>query len=190
MPPRNPARALFTEDGLAHRIAYERDQRGWTYEGLAKRMTDAGCAINQSAIYKIEKGKPRRRITVDELVALAKVFDLDVNDLLIPLETLLDKRGRDLVAACLSGLETLEAYEQGLNEDWQRLRAHLEQRPEFRDYVQSRFELIVNPALRESATEVLSWRAGTRFAIELQSVWVIEEEPGFPAEEVDHGQRG
>ncbi len=84
MPPRNTGRSLFSEDALSARVGYERERRGWTYEGLAKRMTDAGCPINQSAIYKIEKGEPRRRITVDELVALSQVFDLPAEELLLP----------------------------------------------------------------------------------------------------------
>ncbi len=86
MPPRNPARSLFSEEALAARIAHERERRGWTYESVAKRMTEAGCPINQSAIYKIEKAEPRRRITVDELVAFSQIFDLSVEDLLVPLD--------------------------------------------------------------------------------------------------------
>lgn len=94
MPPRNASRSLFSEEGLARRIAFERERRGMSYEGLARRMTDAGCAINQSAIYKIEKGTkrksgevgPPRRITVDELVALAEVFETSVEQLLLPQE--------------------------------------------------------------------------------------------------------
>ncbi len=86
MPPRNPARSLFSEEALAARIAHERERRGWTYESVAKRMTEAGCPINQSAIYKIEKAEPRRRITVDELVAFSQIFDMSVEDLLVPLD--------------------------------------------------------------------------------------------------------
>jgi len=84
MPPRNLRRSFSSEVELALRVAYERELRGMTYEGLAKRMTDTGCAINQSGIYKIEKGKPPRRITVDELVAFAMVFETTVDRLLLP----------------------------------------------------------------------------------------------------------
>lgn len=86
MPRPNRARKLTVEDHLARRIAYERERLEMTYEGLAKRMTDHGCAINQSALYKIEKGVPRRRITVAELVALGAVFKIAVEDLLLPPE--------------------------------------------------------------------------------------------------------
>jgi transcriptional regulator with XRE-family HTH domain len=98
VPRPNPPRSLQSEDNLARRIAYERDRRGWTYEGMAKRLTDAGCPIQGSAIYKIEKGNPRRRISVDELVALAKVFDVDTENLLLPLELIAEHDAINLIA--------------------------------------------------------------------------------------------
>ncbi len=107
MPPRNPARSLMSEETLARRLAFERDQRGWTYEGLAKRMTDVGCPINQSAIYKIEKGQPRRRVTVDELVAMSKVFDIDLGDLLVPVEFVLQDHARSLAENMLEAQDGL-----------------------------------------------------------------------------------
>lgn len=86
MPRPNAARLPGAEDDLARRVAYERDKRGWSTEGLAARMTAAGCPIQQSAIWKIENGKPRRRITVDELLAFAEVFGTDITGLLQPPE--------------------------------------------------------------------------------------------------------
>jgi transcriptional regulator with XRE-family HTH domain len=86
MPRPNQPRNVLAEDHLARRIAIERETRGWTYDGLAARMKAAGCPVDQSAIYKIEKGRPRRRITVDEMVALAEVFDVPIQDLLLPPE--------------------------------------------------------------------------------------------------------
>lgn len=82
MPRQNPIRDIRAESDLAQRIAWERERRGWTNEGLASRLTAAGCPIQPSAIYKIEKGDPPRRITVNELVAMANVFGLPVTDLL------------------------------------------------------------------------------------------------------------
>jgi len=82
MPRPNRQRQLYTEQHVAKRIAMEREARDWTYEGLAKRVTDAGCAIQPSAIYKIEKSDPPRRITVTELVAFAQVFGLSVEEML------------------------------------------------------------------------------------------------------------
>ena len=90
MPRPNKRRAVLAEDNLARRIAAERDARGWTNDGLAKRMTDVGCAMTGSAIFKIEKGEPRRRIVVDELVAFASVFGVPISELLVPPEVVAD----------------------------------------------------------------------------------------------------
>lgn len=84
MPRPNKPRDIEAEEVLAERIQFEREQRGWNYESLARRMTGVGCPINQSAIYKIEQSQPRRRITVNELVAFAKVFETTVDQLILP----------------------------------------------------------------------------------------------------------
>jgi transcriptional regulator with XRE-family HTH domain len=98
VPRPNPPRSLQSEENLARRIAYERNRRGWTYEGIAKRLTDIGCPIQGSAIYKIEKGTPRRRISVDELVAFAEVFEVGAADMLIPLELIAEHEALGLIA--------------------------------------------------------------------------------------------
>lgn len=95
----NPPRNVFAEDHLAARITIEREQRGWTLEGLAKRMTDAGCPLAPSAIYKVEQGQPRRRIVVDELVAFSRVFGIPVEQLLLDPELEADQRVIDLLNA-------------------------------------------------------------------------------------------
>lgn len=83
---------LANEDVLARRIAFERKSRNWSPGGLANLMTKAGAPMNQSAIWKIENGKPRRRITVDEAIAFAKVFDVPLDELLTPFGRPADKR--------------------------------------------------------------------------------------------------
>jgi len=95
------------ESNLARRIAHERARTGLSYEGLAKRMTDVGCSIQGSAIYRIEKGDPPRRVNVDELLALAEVFETSAADLLTPME-LIDQQH----AARL--LERIDVAERGL----------------------------------------------------------------------------
>jgi transcriptional regulator with XRE-family HTH domain len=97
VPRPNPPRSLRSESNLARRIAHERDRHGMTYEGLAKRMTDLGCPIQASAIYKIEKSKPPRRITVDELVAFAEVFGVQPEQMLLPPEVVESAVLRDLL---------------------------------------------------------------------------------------------
>jgi transcriptional regulator with XRE-family HTH domain len=91
MPRPNRPRSIASEDNLARRITYERGRRQMSYAGLAQRMTEVGCAIDQSALYKIEKGNPRRRISVDELVALSEVFAVPIDDLLAPPELAAEK---------------------------------------------------------------------------------------------------
>src|SRR3954471_16942436 len=100
MSPRpNRSRGMESEGSLAERIAWERDRRSLSYEALAKLMTDAGCSVQGSAIYRIEKGQPPRRVTVDELVALAEVFGVDrLEDLLEPVELIQQRRAREVAS--------------------------------------------------------------------------------------------
>jgi transcriptional regulator with XRE-family HTH domain len=95
MPKLSPRRALASERNLARRIEHERGKRGWSYDSLAKRMTEAGYPLQGSAIYKIEK--MGRRIVADEIVAFAEVFDLDIGELFVPVEVIIDARATELV---------------------------------------------------------------------------------------------
>ena len=95
----NPRRTVFAEDHVAARITIERERRGWTLEGLAKRMTDAGCPLAASAIYKTEQGQPRRRIVTDELVTYSVVFGIPLERLLLDPELEADQRVIDLLNA-------------------------------------------------------------------------------------------
>lgn len=85
MPRPNKARSIEAERNLAVRIKMEREDRNWSPAMLARRMTEAGCSISTSAIYKIEDAENPRKITVDELVTLGEVFEVeDVRALLRP----------------------------------------------------------------------------------------------------------
>lgn len=84
MPKRPRSGSLNSEAHVAEHVREERERRGWSTAELAQRVTDAGCPINQSAIWRIESGEPRRRISVDELIAFSKVFDLSIERLLGP----------------------------------------------------------------------------------------------------------
>ncbi|WP_053774770.1 helix-turn-helix domain-containing protein [Clavibacter capsici] len=77
------AGTIDAEDVLADRIRMERKARGWSYERLAALMAEAGCPIHPTALTKIEQGKPRRRIVVNELMALVQVFGGTVDDWLL-----------------------------------------------------------------------------------------------------------
>lgn len=127
MPRPNRARSLENEENLARRIAYERETREMTYEGLAQRMTDAGCATHASALYKIEKSTPPRKVTISELIVLAKIFETTTDDLLMPRELwgaqraqeLLDQLG-DAASKVRSAVESLNRVQielEGLTSD-------------------------------------------------------------------------
>ncbi len=103
----NAHRTIRDETNLAERVRYERELRGWSYETLARKMTATGCSINGSAIFKIEKGDPPRRITLNEALALARAFDTDLDDLLTPMEALRQERGKEILARRDEGIKQL-----------------------------------------------------------------------------------
>lgn len=84
MPRPNPPRSLPYEAYVAENLRRERERRGMTFESLAMAMKQAGCPIQPSALHKIEKGDPPRRITVNELWALSLCLDIKVQDLCGP----------------------------------------------------------------------------------------------------------
>lgn len=79
--PRQTPRPVGAEEMVARRVIWERRTRGWSNAELARRMAEAGCPINQSAIQKIEHGNPRRTISLDEALAFAKVFGVSLDEL-------------------------------------------------------------------------------------------------------------
>lgn len=72
-----------TEEFLAHRIEELRTMEGWSFADLSQRMAEVGCPIERSSLQKIERGKPRRKITVNELVAFSLVFRVEIPALLV-----------------------------------------------------------------------------------------------------------
>jgi transcriptional regulator with XRE-family HTH domain len=109
MPRPNKPRTLEVESeaNVAERVAYEREALGLSYEALAKRMTERGCPIASSAIFRIEKGNPPRHITVDELVAFKEVFGTTINDLLAPMELIRQDRARQLASRTREAFDSL-----------------------------------------------------------------------------------
>lgn len=86
------------EDHVAARIKLERDARGWSTVRLAEEMAAVGHPVNQSAIWRIESGKPRRRVNLDEALGFCKVFDLTLQDLTGPPGKLATPRVRQLAS--------------------------------------------------------------------------------------------
>ena len=75
---------LYSEGNIAARVALEREVRGWSTIELADRVSKAGVKMNQTAVWRIENGTPRRRINVDEALAFARVFELPLEELMSP----------------------------------------------------------------------------------------------------------
>lgn len=72
------------EDYVADRIKQEREARGWSTVALAEKMAEAGHPVNQAAIWRIESGKPRRRVNLDEALGFCQVFGLTMDELIAP----------------------------------------------------------------------------------------------------------
>ncbi|MEV6079670.1 helix-turn-helix transcriptional regulator [Streptomyces sp. NPDC052069] len=57
-------------------VARLREARGWDQQELIARLSEAGRSMSQPIVSRIEAGA--RRVDVDDLVALAAVFDVSV----------------------------------------------------------------------------------------------------------------
>lgn len=101
-----------------------------SYEALAIQMKHAGCPINASGLYRIEKGDPPRRITVDELVAFAQVFGVPVEELLLPPEAVATKQLAKLVSAWNDAQEQAVATKQQEVQAWEALSDYMEAHPD------------------------------------------------------------
>jgi transcriptional regulator with XRE-family HTH domain len=89
-----------SESNVATRVRALREEYGWSQSALAERMTDAGYAMDRTAIWKIEnpdKPNGRRAITIGEMIAFAKVFECSIIELLLTPERLLDVEAWKLV---------------------------------------------------------------------------------------------
>ncbi|MGC9495148.1 helix-turn-helix transcriptional regulator [Streptomyces sp. WG7] len=95
---------LYSEGNVAARVALEREVRGWSTTELAERVTRAGVKMNQTAVWRIENGTPRRRINLDEALAFSRVFELPLEELMSPPLEGLDVNSRRLVQ------EAVEAF--------------------------------------------------------------------------------
>ncbi|WEB40449.1 helix-turn-helix domain-containing protein [Streptomyces yunnanensis] len=95
---------LYSEGNIAARVALEREVRGWSTTELADRVSRAGVKMNQTAIWRMENGSPRRRINVDEALAFSRVFELPLEELMSPPLEGIDLEGRRLVQ------EAVEAF--------------------------------------------------------------------------------
>ena len=88
MPRSRRQRTIGAEDHLAARVRHEMSRRRLSYNQLAVAMGQQGVDMSGSSLQKsftdsVDPGT-RRPIRVDELVALARVFETSVENLLAP----------------------------------------------------------------------------------------------------------
>jgi len=84
--PRKTPRPPGPDDWASERIRYEREKRGWSTAELARRITLTGVPMRQPQVWQVESGTPRRRLSVGEAAAFARVFDISLAELMTPPE--------------------------------------------------------------------------------------------------------
>lgn len=75
------------EAALPDRIRYLRERVPLTHTELAARLAELGWRTDRTTLWKIENpsaGNGRRKIAIDELVALSRAFGVTVTELLLP----------------------------------------------------------------------------------------------------------
>lgn len=68
---------------IAKRVKELRGRRGWTAADVGQRLQNEGVRWDRFTVANLESGK-RQNVTVVELLALAKVLDVAVVNLLVP----------------------------------------------------------------------------------------------------------
>lgn len=106
--------ALGEERNVAQHLRRERERRGWSYEAMAQELRGAGCPLPASAIFKIEKGDPPRRITLTEFLAIARVLEIETDRLLRPPDEPDAREIADLLTSLRRQAQTLRP----LLDDW------------------------------------------------------------------------
>jgi transcriptional regulator with XRE-family HTH domain len=185
MPRPNAPRTIASESNVAQRIILERERRGLSYDALAKLMTDAGCSLAGTAIFRIEKGDPPRRITVDELVAFAKVFDTAPDDLLAPVEVARKKRGRELAEKTFRALEELPRSVHLLAESVAEVRALSEDDPAVYEYFQHQWDRESKQLTAYSLTPIVAEKLGAL----VEAVIGVHSRPGAHPAKMPAGGR-
>lgn len=78
---------VSVEAGLPERIRHLRERVPLTHTELAARLADFGWRTDRTTLWKIENpsaGNGRRKIAIDELIALSRAFGVTVTELLLP----------------------------------------------------------------------------------------------------------
>ncbi|GAA3837232.1 helix-turn-helix domain-containing protein [Streptomyces chiangmaiensis] len=121
---------LYSEGNAAARVALEREVRGWSTTELAARMTQAGVPMNQTAVWRIESGTPRRKITLDEALGFARVFELPLEELMSPPLEGVDLEGRRVVQEAVEAFYASRDAEDRLHQAVVAIADYLRTRPD------------------------------------------------------------
>lgn len=121
---------LYSEGNVAARVALEREVRGWSTTELAARMTKAGVPMNQTAVWRIESAKPRRKITLDEALGFSRVFELPLEELMSPPEEGLDMRARQLAQEVVESFYDAREANDRLDAAIKAIVRHIQEQPE------------------------------------------------------------
>lgn len=128
-----------------------------SYEGLAVQMKHKGCPINASALFRIEKGDPPRRITVDELLAFSQVFGIPVDNLLLPPEVAAREDLVRLVVEWDRAQAQAATSAQAEKEAWESLRGYIKSHPDVGDDLAAVTEVWAGYYYSEQAAEAQAW---------------------------------
>ncbi len=146
--------ALYARSEFAaERIKELREERGWSTDTLAKKVTAAlrernpsAKNVAQSTIWRIEnpgKESGNSSITIDMLLAIARVFDKTVADMLLPASALEEVQGWELYQQAANLLNEMRRLNSEYVSTMERLRHLVTQRPslesQIRDYLDGRY---------------------------------------------------
>lgn len=110
--PKKPEAQIGPELVVGQRIRQERQAREWTLDTLSRRLErDAGLSVAPSALSMVENGK--RRITLNEAIAYAKVFEIDLPKLVEPVT-----KDQQLQGDMLEALHTVHQSAVALSSAW------------------------------------------------------------------------
>lgn len=111
--PRRTRRTVNAEQVARQRIRVERRRRNWTEATLARHLTERGTPMTQSTISKIERGTPKRGISLDEAYSFAKAFGIGLDDLVIPPPYARDRKQARLIHRQIVKLEAEQEQLEG-----------------------------------------------------------------------------
>lgn len=148
-----------------HRLEWEMKQRSLSYAQVADLLTEAGHPTQPTAIHRLLRGEPRRRLTLNEAAAIADIFDISLSELLLEKDVMLGAKAnellRELQLATRQISDALGNYRSAL----EAISAYIERGQEFNDALQA------NVAKFETAVQSL----GTYYEDAVDGLYGMDE---------------